>query len=191
MRCWALPILFCFATSAQAQEPRLAGRLDPATLDSVQAVLDSARADRLPIEPLVDKALEGKAKGASDARIVAAVRLLRARLAGAREALGSEAGQAELVAGAVALGAGIPDETLRALRAERVGTSIILPLTALSDLVSRGVSVDTARTTVLRVLERNPRDDARLRAFVEDVRRDIADGKGADRAAAERAGRAP
>jgi len=55
--------------AAAAQEARLAGRLSPAARADVEAVLDSARRDGLPVEPLVDRALEGATKGADDARM--------------------------------------------------------------------------------------------------------------------------
>jgi len=61
------------ATAQGGGDARLA-RLDSATRVAFAVVVDSARRSRLPMEPLVDKALEGAKKGAEDDRIVAAVR---------------------------------------------------------------------------------------------------------------------
>ena len=79
-----------------AQEARLVSRLSEAARPEVDAVLDSARATGIPTEPLVDRALEGAAKGASDERILAAVRRLWAELGVARTAFGDSASAAEL-----------------------------------------------------------------------------------------------
>ena len=56
-----------------AQEPRLTGRLPVAARAQVDSILEAARSGGLPTEPLVDRALEGAAKGAAPRLIVAAV----------------------------------------------------------------------------------------------------------------------
>ena len=96
-RLLGLFLLFA-AGPAYAQDPRLS-RLDSATALQVRLGADSARAEGLPAEPLIQKALEGNVIGAESERIVSAVRILRGQLAQAREALGSQADAAELVAG--------------------------------------------------------------------------------------------
>ncbi|MDQ3810146.1 MAG: hypothetical protein M3336_07640, partial [Chloroflexota bacterium] len=70
--CLAL-MLALFVPQVQAQDARLAARLDPATRKAVEVIVDSARAAGLPTEPLIDKALEGASKRASGGRITAAV----------------------------------------------------------------------------------------------------------------------
>jgi hypothetical protein len=92
VRC--LLALLLLPAVAAAQDSRLAERLDHATAASVQQVVDSARSEGLPTEPLVQKALEGSTLGASDERIVAAVEALRGQLGRAREALGGKASEA-------------------------------------------------------------------------------------------------
>ncbi|MBL8961424.1 MAG: hypothetical protein JNJ98_16315, partial [Gemmatimonadetes bacterium] len=69
-------------------DQRLVGRLDAKTREAVVAVVDAARRDGLPTEPIIDKALEGASKQASGAQIVAVVRSLVGDLKRAREALG-------------------------------------------------------------------------------------------------------
>jgi hypothetical protein len=49
-----------------AQDARLDARLDPRTRDAVVTVVDSARAEGIPSEPLVQKALEGRASMRTD-----------------------------------------------------------------------------------------------------------------------------
>ncbi|MGH2830167.1 MAG: hypothetical protein ACRDJM_06765, partial [Actinomycetota bacterium] len=93
--------------TAVAQEARLERRLDPETRAAVNAIIDSARVAGLPVEPLVDRALEGASKHAAPTRIVAAVRMLAAELATARAALGPSSSPAEVDAAASALRAGV------------------------------------------------------------------------------------
>jgi len=70
---------------AQAQEPRLVGRLSDAARAQVDTILESARRDGLPSEPLVDRALEGASKGATGPRIVTAVQRLEVELRAAQQ----------------------------------------------------------------------------------------------------------
>ena len=113
-----LLVALTLATTAQAQDPRLARRLDPQAQAQLAQVLDSARAAGLPLEPLVDRALEGASKGASVERIAAAVRKLAIDLTTARNALGG-GNVAELEAAASALRAGVKPEDLKRLQIGR------------------------------------------------------------------------
>jgi hypothetical protein len=166
--------LFLAAGPAGAQDPRLAGRLSPAARGDVEAVLDSARQDGLPVEPLVDRALEGSIKGAADALIVAAVRRLAADLAAARDAFGPGVADAEIAAGASALRAGARGEDLTRLRTLRPGQSVTVAAAVLTDLVALGVPPDTATAAVLALAELT--DDATYLAFRRNVERDVALG---------------
>src|SRR3712207_5038973 len=97
-----LTALLCFLSinqPATAQDPRLAARLDSTTRVEVESVLAVARRRGLPVEPLVQKALEGSSKGASGPRIVAAVETMLGDLGRARDALGDQVTAGELVAG--------------------------------------------------------------------------------------------
>jgi hypothetical protein len=173
--------LAALASGAQAQDPRLAARLDAETRLSVERLVDSARASRLPTEPLIVKALEGASKGAAGERIVHAVRALAGNLSMARDALGASSAEAEIVAGASALHAGISTDALRDLRGRRAHQPLTVPLAVLADLVARGVPRDTASAVVLALAERGARD-TELVAYRRDVERDI--GLGAPPAAA-------
>lgn len=157
-----------------AQEPRLAGRLPAAARAQVDSMLDAARAGGLPTEPLVDRALEGAAKGAPPQVIVAAVTRLRDELRVARGALGESASSAELTAGASALRAGALGDDLARLRSRRPGQPLTIAAAVLADLVAAGVPADTAITAVL-ALARDAAD-ADYVAFRRNVQRDIALG---------------
>lgn len=153
------------------QEPRLSGRVPEAVRARVDAMLDAARARGLPVEPLVDRALEGAAKGAPPAAIVAAVTRLRDELMVVRDAFGETATTAELTAGASALRAGAGADDLVRLRRLRPGRPLTVAAAVMADLVAAGVAADTAVGAVLALA--NNADDADYVAFRRNVQRDI------------------
>jgi len=168
-----LVTLVCMPRVVRAQEPRLVGRLSAPARSQVNAILDSARREGLPTEPLVDRALEGASKRAPDDRIVAAVRRLVGDLADARDALGSGVSDAEIAAGASALRAGARPGDLAQLRARRDGRSVTVAAAVLTDLVALGVPPDTATAAVLALAQD---DDAAYLAFRRNVERDVSLG---------------
>ena len=172
----SLSLLLFFMVSPAAlaaQDQRLTERLDRATAMGVQTLVDSARAAGLPSEPLVQKALEGSTMGATPDRIHVAVDALFEQLVHARAALGRDASEAELTAGAGALRAGLAAVSLRQLHELRSNTSLAVPIAVLTDLVAEGVSPDQATEAVLE-LARNGRSDGdfvALRKRVQAERR--------------------
>jgi hypothetical protein len=160
---------------AAAQDARLQARLDAPTRDAVSGIIDSVRAAGIPSEPLVQKALEGASKHADDARIVSAVRKLASELGDARAALGASSSDAEVIAGASALHAGIAPAALTRMRAARAQGSLTVALAVLADLVARGVPGDTA-TSVISAMTVAGAPDAELLRFRQGVERDIAGG---------------
>ena len=181
----ALPVvlaLFAFVArpSAAGVDPRHAARLDAGTASAVEEVLDGARAHGLPVEPLVDRALEGASRQAAGPRIVASVRSLAADLGTARQALGAGSSAAELVAGAAALSAGLSPDTLARLRLTRPEASLVVPLVVLTDLVTRRVPAETASAAVLAATRARVRDRdlMRLRQRIDyDIRSGASPGK--------------
>ena len=159
---------------ATAQEPRFVGRLSDVVRPQVDGVLDSARAAGLPTEPIVDRALEGAAKGAPGNLIVVAVRRLWGELSTARQAFGDEASPSEITAGASALRAGAAEADLTELRTLRPGQPLTIAAATLADLVAAGVPADTAIGAVLALAGLT--DDAEYIAFRRNVERDIALG---------------
>ncbi|MGE5230924.1 MAG: hypothetical protein ACM3NS_04235 [Deltaproteobacteria bacterium] len=170
----------------QGQDPRLEGRLDPATRAAVGALVDSARAAGLPTEPLVDKALEGATKHASGDRILAVLRTLSIDLRTARGALGPDASDADVAAGATAIRAGAQADLLGHLEKARGKSGLAMPLAVLSDLVARGVPVDTAASVVLSLAQRGA-SDADFTGLERGVAQDIGAGAPPGVAAAVRA----
>lgn len=159
---------------ASAQEPRLAGRLAEPFRAQVEAILDSAAGIGLPREPLVDRALEGTAMGASGARIVQAARRLLGELEQSRNALGAQSTPEEIVSGASALRAGAAPAQLARLREVRGDRSLMVAAGVLADLVAVGVPTDTAVAAVLALAVMV--DDAEYVALRRNVERDIALG---------------
>src|SRR4051812_29552578 len=86
---------------AGAQDPRVPAKLDAKSATAFNAVIDSAKAQGLPIKPLEDKMYEGIAKGADGARIVASVRSLYVDMVAVRSVLGAVASTDELKAAAL------------------------------------------------------------------------------------------
>jgi hypothetical protein len=163
-----------FAGVAHAQEARFVNRLSDAARAQVDAMLDSALAQGLPTEPLVDRALEGAAKRAPDDLIVTAVRRLWSELGAARQAFGEGASAGELGAGASALRAGATQEDLAQLRSLRPEQPLTMAAATLADLVAIGVPADTAISAVFALA--GTAADADYMAFRSNVERDIALG---------------
>lgn len=169
-----LVALLAVSTSAAAQDPRLARKLDATTLAAIEALIDSARTAGLPTEPLADKAFEGVAKGGRGQPLIDAVRKRAVELGAARTAL-FPANEAEIVAGAAALNWGVPQGTLSQLRQLRSRADLTVPVSVLADLVGRGVQLDTASAVVIALVGTNMRD-ADMIKFRQTVERDIALG---------------
>jgi hypothetical protein len=162
--------------SAQdARAARLDGKLDGETQAVVLRTLDSARTRGLPMEPLVDKALEGATKRAAGPRIQAAVSTLLGRLEAARDALAPNPTPRDITAGADALAYGATREALKAMRAIRPNESVAVPLGVLTQLVASGVPVGRATRVVADLLRRGARDE-QLIALNDDVRSYVAAG---------------
>ena len=163
------------ARSLRAQDARISARFDARTAAAVTRVVDSARAARLPTEPIIQKALQGAAKRAPSERVVGALRELLRELSVARAALGARSSEPELVAGASALHAGIEPGTLKRVRDARGSHSATVALGTLSDLVARGGPAEAAANAVLALAGRGA-SDAEFVAFSGQVGRDIAAG---------------
>jgi hypothetical protein len=161
----------------RAQDPRLAARLDKVTLTAVTAVIDSARVAKLPTAPLVDKALEGAARGSDGGRIVNAVHQLSVRMATSRSILGTSASADEIKSAAAALDAGVDQRDLARVHAACGKRPVTMTLAVLTDLVGRNVPISTATNVVLQ-LARSGVKDADLAMFQRNVRADI--DRGAD-----------
>lgn len=171
------------AADAERDAARLRGRLAPETIERVLEVAAGARDAGLPTDPLVSRALEGASRRASADDIVADVRRHAVALGGARTALGTTARSVEIEAGAAALLAGVPADSLARLRDARRAGSLAISLVVMCDLVSRGVPADAASGSVIRAARAGARDEMMLE-LRERVHERI--GRGASPAGATR-----
>lgn len=174
----ALVALLAAPLGAQVRasaETRLAARLDAGTRQAVVAIVDSAQRRRVPVEPLVDKALEGASKRAQPEQIVRAVRALATSLERSRAILGPDASEADVVAGASALRQGVSPELLRRLRDQRQRREMTVALGVLTELAARGAPADSVARALVALTGAGA-SDAVLAEFGRDVESDIASG---------------
>jgi len=163
-------------TPAGAQDPRIKTRLDATSEAAILAIVDSARAQGIPVEPLMEKVYEGIGKGADGPRIVIAVRAFAQEMASVHKVLGTVASAGEIKAAASAMHAGVPAVELGKMKKQGgLRRSLTLPFTVLADIVSRGVPVQTAANAV-RFLVGAGAKDADLSTFQRNVRVDIEQG---------------
>ncbi len=172
----AITLAGASAVSAGAQDPRLRLKLDAPTQAALAAVMDSAKAQGIPIEPLLEKVYEGMGKGADGPRIVAAVRSLAVEMASAHRALGTVASADEIKAAASAMHAGVPAVELGKLKKQSgLRRSLTLPFTVLADIVSRGVPVRTAANAIRSLVGAGAKDKD-INEFQRNVKEDIQHG---------------
>ncbi len=118
----ALPLTLLGLQQGMAQ--RLAGRVSPTVAALVEQLGTTGAARGLPIDPLIQKAIEGSAKSIPDDRVAAAVRLVATQLDTAAAALregGPVSDTLAIAAGAFAINAGLRGSDITALA--RVGAS--------------------------------------------------------------------
>lgn len=156
--------------------------LDSATQAAVGRELGRARTRGLPVQPLVAKVREGQIKRAAPERIRVAVVALSVRLDSARSALGPTSRDAEVIAGADAIAAGVDQASLRAVRAASGARDLAAPLGALAQLVASGVGNRRATQMIVELLKKDagPRE---LLAFGMDVEKDVGAGVPAEESA--------
>jgi hypothetical protein len=160
----ALPLL--------AQDPRLTQRFAAPIASRLAVTIDSADHEGLPTEPLVLRALEGQAKGATPDEIVAALTRLHGALRTARVTLGPAAPASELTTAAAALQAGVPEIRLAELHQLRGGMPVTAPLGAYLDLIARGAQADRAWNRISDLARRRARDAEFVRLTPADVDHD-------------------
>ncbi|HEX7052027.1 MAG TPA: hypothetical protein VF188_17595 [Longimicrobiales bacterium] len=183
---WSPPLARDAAASqATAGIERARAVLPEAAARALERVLDSARDQGLPTEPLVDKALEGAAKRVPPDRVISVVQELAAQLGRARSLLpDAEATPADITAVADALRRGVPEDAVRSLHAAiGDGEPVALAVHTLADLLERGVPVQTA-VDVLAAWRGHGARPEELRGLPAAVERLIREGVLPDQAAA-------
>jgi hypothetical protein len=156
-------------------DPRLQTRLDPEARRLVVAIVDSARRDSLPVEPLIRRALEGASKGAVSGMIAKVVSGYAHDLRRARQALGPTSSNDEVVAAANALKAGVDIQQLERLRQLRAGHRYALSLDVMTALVGQGVDPDVVAGSIVNLLLASATDE-QIARFQQDVVRDMSFG---------------
>jgi hypothetical protein len=168
-----------FTATAMSQGPardtRLQDRLHGRLRDAVIAIVDSANRANLPTEPLIQKALEGATKRASEGTIIAAVSKMAQDLARARRALGPAFSGAEVEAAMFAIKAGVDIKQIERLRAARSGHRIATAFHVLESLGRLSVDADTAASVIVGLVLAQATDD-QLLALKDDIERDLAAG---------------
>jgi hypothetical protein len=174
---------------AKAQLPRDAARM-------LEQTVNDARKKGLPTEPLIDKALEGSAKGIPPAVILNAVRAKVDLLARADAALRpfGKPGAADVTATADALQRGVSTDMVKRVRAGRRNDEPVgMALHTLADLLDRKVPVNVAFEVIESWRERGGKSEE-LREIPAVVERLIRQGKSptaAGRSVAQPAGGRP
>src|SRR5712675_2447969 len=136
--------------AAQGGAPdRLAGRVPPAALPAIDSILTQAVAESLPTEPLVQKALEGSAKGIPADRLVNGVRrgflqLRQARLIVSRAVPGQVPPEGHVAAVAAALARGLSGPVVERLLTAAPNEPPGPALHAAADLVAHHFDPDSA-----------------------------------------------
>lgn len=127
---------------------RLRRELPPAVADPLEPLVRQAQADGLPADALVSRALEGRAKGVPEDRIVRAVSAYATQLEASKRAVaagGRAPSAGEIEAGALALGLGAREADVSALaRQAPSGRSLTVPLAVMGSLIARGLPSDAA-----------------------------------------------
>jgi hypothetical protein len=168
-----------FAWPALAAAQNAPVVLDSATTAAIAPIVAQARANEVNL--LYVKAREGQVMRAPLAAITTAVRALADRLHSANDALAPSPSEQELRAAVDAIKAGVPAETLRAMRKAGRDESLAVPLGVLTQLVVSGVPVEKASMRVVDLLQRGavPKN---FIALNERVQQDVAAGRRPDEA---------
>jgi hypothetical protein len=159
----------------RSDDPRLLNRLDERTREAVSAVIESARKEGLPTEPIVDKALEGASKQANGQLIVSVVTGLVRDLRRAREALGPASSGRDIEAGADALRAGLKVAELERLRFAKSTVRVSMALDIASFLINQGVPADTIGPQLVSLVVAAASEE-QLMAMRQQIERDISGG---------------
>lgn len=152
----ALAALAIAVAPAAAQEPvqdvdprmeRIRSEMPQDALERIEARIAMARGDGLPVEPLMDKAVEGLAKGVPGPRIAGAVDQLAQELGRARRLLtdGVPPAATDVAAVADAMRRGVPEPAIqRVTRNAGPEEPVAMAVHTLGDLMDRGVPVEQA-----------------------------------------------
>ena len=128
---------------------KLAGRIPPEAVPAIDSLIAAAVAESLPTEPLVQKALEGSAKGMPPERLVNGVRrgllqLREARVLVTRALPGQALPEGHVAAVAAALARGLPASIAERMLTMATDEPPAPALHAAADLVAHRFNPDSA-----------------------------------------------
>ena len=165
MKTLCVALLLAIAGAPLAAQQELAGRVPPEIAALVHQLATDAAARGLPIEPLMQKAIEGSAKGVPADRVATAVRVLLAQLdvaaAALRQAGSSRPDTDAIAAGAFALNAGLSAQQVTALASvSRAPYSTAVTLRVASTLAAMGVpAAETVELVTQTIASGGPATD--------------------------------
>lgn len=160
---------------------RLRSAFPPGILNRIEQIVKEAEKAGVPPSLLVDKALEGAAKGVAPGRVVSTLSSYAGRLRKARGLVGSRVGPNGLTAAADALDRGVSGGAIRTLAKGGSG-DLSIRLIVFGDLRSAKVSEKRAQDLVRAAAARGYKGD-RLLSVSAAVRRRIRQGAKPDEAA--------
>lgn len=143
----------------QSIADRLAGRVSPEIAALVHELGTAAAARGLPVDPLIQKAIEGSAKGIPAERVAAAVRMVAVQLdsaaAGLRDAGGGLASDSDAIAaGAFAITAGLKSRDIAQIaRGAARPSDVAVGLRVAGTLTALGVPPAETVTLVAATLQ--------------------------------------
>jgi hypothetical protein len=174
MRTLVFGLLLAGATAhvAPAQDTTLIAG-DRAASAELAKIIDGARANGLPVEPILAKiGYAVHIAHATPPRVVAAARATVARLQEAREALAPNPTPNDITAGGNALSAKVSTKSLRDVRLASGNRPVAVPLGVLTQLVANMVDEEKATKYVTDLIRRGVTAD-QLVALGNDVNSDI------------------
>ena len=189
MRSFVFGLLFASAAArvAPAQDTTLIAG-DQAASAELSKIIDGARTNGLPVEPILAKISYGVLMKAPPARILAAVRGTAARLEEARDALAPHPSNSDIAAGENALSSNVSVKSLKEIRGIAKNRPMAVPLGLLSQLVVSGVEEPKA-TKIVADLIRNGASVQQLADVGNDFNSLVAGGVRPDNAIDLRANR--
>jgi hypothetical protein len=179
---------------AQTPAARLAGRVPQEALSTIDSLIGIAVAESLPTEPLVQKALEGSAKGVAANRLVNGVRrglvqLREARIVVVRARPDQPVSDGHVAAVAAALARGLSPAIIERLLTAAPDEPPGPALHAAADLIAHGFDPDSSASLLVEAHEKGLHGE-RLLDVALAVDHELQRGAGRTRAEALRRVRA-
>jgi len=163
------------AAAAVAQDTTVVIAGDRAATAELSQIIDGARANGLPVRPIVAKVNYGLLMKAATPRIIAAARGTAARLEEARKALAPHPSELDVTAGESALSSKISTKSLQDIRKASGNRPVAVPLGVLTQLVANEVDESKATKIVVDLIRRSATTD-QLIALGNGVKEDVEAG---------------